>query len=135
MFGSIVNSFCRSSKAVWGRAKRGLFHGRSIVYGNNVSFSNKKTRTRWMPNVQPKYLYSHLLNLNIKFHITTHALRCIEKAGNLDRYLLYTKAKDIDSEIGLKIRKKLKDAYRLQTGEKFDRLVIPRLDHLRSTKD
>lgn len=35
-----------------GSAQRGLFHGKKILHGNNVSHSERKTRRIWRPNVQ-----------------------------------------------------------------------------------
>ena len=77
---------CRSS-----RSKRGLYDGKDVSFGNNVPFSLKKTRRRWNPNVQYKRVYSEVLDEMIKFHITTSALRSIDKYGGLDEYLLRSK--------------------------------------------
>ena len=77
---------CRSS-----RSKRGLYDGKDVSFGNNVPFSLKKTRRRWNPNVQHKRVYSEILDEMIPFHITTSALRSIDKYGGLDEYLLRSK--------------------------------------------
>ena len=77
---------CRSS-----RSQRGLYDGKDVSFGNNVPFSLKKTRRRWNPNVQYKRVYSEVLDEMIKFHITTSALRSIDKYGGLDEYLLRSK--------------------------------------------
>ena len=60
-------------------------------FGNNVPFSQKKTRRRWNPNVQYKAVYSEVLDEMVKFHLTTSALRTIDKYGGLDEYLLRSK--------------------------------------------
>ena len=82
-----------------GRSERGLYNGRDIRAGNNVPFSLKKTKRTFKPNVFKKRLYSEILSQMIPFHVTTSALRSIDKAGGLDTYLLenaikkgYTKA-------------------------------------------
>ena len=36
------------------RAKKGLFHGKDIQFGNSVSHSMAHTRRRWYPNVKNK---------------------------------------------------------------------------------
>lgn len=51
----------------------------------------KKTRRKWNPNVQEKRVYSEILDEMIPFHITTSALRSIDKMGGLDQYLLRSK--------------------------------------------
>eukprot|EP01082_Thalassiosira_pseudonana_P000260 g150.t1 g150 contig1:362585-363337(-) len=70
------------------RSLRGLYDGKDVRFGNNVPFSLKKTRRRWNPNVQLKRVYSEILGEMIPFHITTSALRSIDKMGGLDNYLL-----------------------------------------------
>jgi large subunit ribosomal protein L28 len=71
-----------------GRSRRGLYDGKDIRTGNNVSFSNKRTKRKFKPNVVKKRLYSETLDEMIRFHVTTSALRSIDKAGGLDNYLL-----------------------------------------------
>ena len=73
------------------RSTRGLYDGKDVGFGNNVPFSMKKTRRRWNPNVQKKRIYSEVLDEMVKFHVTTNALRTIDKMGGLDNYLLKSK--------------------------------------------
>mmetsp|Transcript_22876 Transcript_22876/g.53942 ORF Transcript_22876/g.53942 Transcript_22876/m.53942 type:complete len:194 (-) Transcript_22876:94-675(-) len=70
------------------RSRRGLYDGKDVRFGNQVSFSNRKTRRKWKPNVQMKRLYSEVLDEMLRFHVTTSALRTIDKYGGLDNYLL-----------------------------------------------
>ena len=70
------------------RSKRGLYNGRDIRAGNNVPFSLKKTKRTFKPNVFKKRIYSEILQQMIPFHVTTSALRSIDKAGGLDQYLM-----------------------------------------------
>lgn len=70
------------------RSRRGLYDGKDIRSGNNVSFSMKKTKRWFKPNVFKKRVYSEILDEMIRFHITTSALRTIDKVGGLDNYLL-----------------------------------------------
>ncbi|TYZ67504.1 hypothetical protein PybrP1_003727 [[Pythium] brassicae (nom. inval.)] len=86
-------------KHVSGRAARGLFAGRDKSFGNNVSFSKRKTRRDWKVNHQWKHLYSEALDEKIGLNVTTHTLRCIDKAGGLDNYLLSLKK---ESDLGVK---------------------------------
>lgn len=73
------------------RSTRGLYDGKDVAFGNNVPFSLKKTRRRWNPNLQYKRVYSEILDEMIPFHITTSALRTIDKMGGLDEYLIHSK--------------------------------------------
>jgi ribosomal protein L28 len=56
-----------------------------------VCLVSGSTLRTWNPNVQSKRLYSDILEKTLKLRVTTHALRCIAKAGSLDQYLVHTK--------------------------------------------
>jgi large subunit ribosomal protein L28 len=70
------------------RSRRGLYDGKDIRSGNNVSFSMRATKRTFKPNVFIKRIYSETLDDMIRFHLTTSTLRSIDKAGGLDNYLL-----------------------------------------------
>lgn len=87
------------------RIDTGLYHGRTVGFGNKISFSEKKTRRTWKPNVQWVKLYSETLNARLRVKATQKALRCIDKAGGLDNYLLKTEDKKLDSKFALRLRR------------------------------
>ncbi|KAM7271140.1 hypothetical protein ACFE04_030354 [Oxalis oulophora] len=97
---------------VMARAQRGLFAGRHIRFGNQVSQDggNKSPRS-WKPNVQEKRLFSYILDRHIRVKLTTHALRCIDKAGGIDEYLLRTPYQKMDTQIGLFLKVKIDKLY------------------------
>ncbi|KAJ9153010.1 hypothetical protein P3X46_026502 [Hevea brasiliensis] len=100
------------SKVVMGRAKRGLFAGRHIQFGNRISEDGgNKSRRTWKPNVQEKRLFSYILDRHIRIKVTTHALRCIDKAGGIDEYLLRTSYQKMDTEMGLFWKAKIEKMY------------------------
>ena len=74
-----------------GRSRRGLYDGKDVRTGNQVSFSARKTKRKFKPNVILKRVYSETLDQMLRFHMTTATLRSIDKAGGLDNYLLTTK--------------------------------------------
>ena len=39
--------------------------------------------------------------------MTANTLRCIDKAGGLDNYVLYTKDKDLNSDIAISLRERI----------------------------
>ncbi|KAF0701096.1 Aste57867_8393 [Aphanomyces stellatus] len=86
----LLTQFTRAAapQHVSGRAARGLFAGRDKRFGNNVSFSQRKPRRSWKVNHQYKHLYSEALDEQIPLNVTTHTLRCVDKAGGLDNYLM-----------------------------------------------
>ncbi|CAL5359091.1 unnamed protein product [Camellia sinensis] len=100
------------SKVVMGRAHRGIFAGRHIQFGNRVGEDGgNKTRRNWKPNVQEKRLFSYILDRHIRVKVTTHALRCIDKAGGIDEYLLKTPYQKMDTEMGLFWKAKIEKMY------------------------
>ncbi len=52
----------------------------------------RRTKRVWLPNVQSKRLFSDALGGQVKVKVTTYVLRCIDKAGGLDNYLLTVRA-------------------------------------------
>ncbi|KAK0571218.1 hypothetical protein LWI29_012614 [Acer saccharum] len=100
------------SKIVMNRAKRGLFAGKHIQFGNRISEDGgNKSRRFWKPNVQDKRLFSYILDRHIRVKVTTHALRCIDKAGGIDEYMLKTPYHKMDTEMGLSWKTKIEKLY------------------------
>lgn len=101
-----------NSKIVMGRAKRGIFAGRHIQFGNKISEDGgNKSRRTWKPNVQQKRLFSYIHDRHIRIKVTTHALRCIDKAGGIDEYLLKTPYHKMDTELGVLWKAKVEKMY------------------------
>ncbi len=73
-------------------ARRCELTGVSVMTGNNVSHSNRKTRRRWLPNLCDVTLMSDALGRSYKLRITAKALRTVDQVGGLDKFLL--KARD-----------------------------------------
>ncbi|GFP80281.1 50S ribosomal protein l28 [Phtheirospermum japonicum] len=72
----------------------------------------KSTKRNWKPNVQEKRLFSYILDRQVRVKVTTHALRCIDKAGGLDEYLLKTPYHKMDTEMGLFWKTKIEKMYK-----------------------
>lgn len=56
------------------------------------------------PNIYKKKLRSDILGKEFKLWISMKTRKCIMKSGSLDKYLLNTKPKRIDSKFGLFLR-------------------------------
>ena len=69
-------------------AKRCQLTGKSVMYGNNVSHANNRTRRRFLPNLQNASMHSDILNRKVKLRVSTSAMRTVEKHGGLDTFLL-----------------------------------------------
>jgi large subunit ribosomal protein L28 len=71
--------------------------GKAVQTGNNVSHSNRKTRTRFLPNLVQVTLISETLDRSVKLRVAAAALRSVEHRGGLDGFLL--KADDADLSV------------------------------------
>ena len=76
-------------------------------FGNKVSHSNRKTRTRFLPNLQHVSLMSEVLGSMVSLRVTVATLRSIEHNGGLDAYLLSHSSRQLTEE-GAKLRRKIK---------------------------
>ena len=68
--------------------------GKAVQSGNKVSHSNRKTRTRFLPNLVNVTRLSETLGKGYKLRVAAAALRSVEHRGGLDAFLL--KAGDAD---------------------------------------
>lgn len=62
--------------------------GKSAVVKNLVSHSNIKTKSRSLPNVQKKRIFSRVLNQMVRLQVATSAIRDMEHMGGFDTFLL-----------------------------------------------
>eukprot|EP01006_Ploeotia_vitrea_P023372 TRINITY_DN55826_c0_g1_i1.p2 TRINITY_DN55826_c0_g1~~TRINITY_DN55826_c0_g1_i1.p2 ORF type:complete len:169 (+),score=67.04 TRINITY_DN55826_c0_g1_i1:69-509(+) len=97
---------------VMGRASRGLYHGKHIRFGNSRSHSERRHRRMWKPNVHRKVYRSHVLDADVSVRVTTHAMRCIDRAGGLDNYVLLTKKQKLTDGLAVELREEMEEAVR-----------------------
>jgi large subunit ribosomal protein L28 len=88
-------------------ARRCALTGTGSQFGNKVSHSNHKTRTRFLPNLQTVSLVSDILGSMITLRVTAATLRSIEHNGGLDAYLLSHSERQLTEDAG-KLRRQLK---------------------------
>ncbi|MCA9669049.1 MAG: 50S ribosomal protein L28 [Myxococcales bacterium] len=62
-------------------SRRCKLSGKRPLAGNNVSHSNRKTRTRQEPNLQNKRIFIPELGRWVRLRVSTRALRTIDKKG------------------------------------------------------
>jgi large subunit ribosomal protein L28 len=55
--------------------------GKTVMSGNNVSHSNRKTRRKFYPNLVKKSFFLASENKTITLRISTSALRTVSKKG------------------------------------------------------
>jgi large subunit ribosomal protein L28 len=64
--------------------------GKGVQVGHNVSHSNRKTKRRFLPNLQIASVLSEALGHAVRLRITPRGLRTIEHNGGIDAYLTGT---------------------------------------------
>ena len=79
-------------------AKKCALTGVGPQYGNNVSHSNRKTRRRFVPNIQVVSFLSDSLKRSIKLRLTAATIRTVDHNGGLDAFLLSTSDKKLTDE-------------------------------------
>jgi large subunit ribosomal protein L28 len=80
--------------------------GKAVQFGNKVSHSNRKTRTRFLPNLIPVSLISDALGRAVRLRVSAAALRSVEHRGGLDNFL--AKARDTElSEGALSLKREI----------------------------
>ena len=69
--------------------------GKAVLTGNKVSHSNRKTRTRFLPNLLQVTLISDALGRAVRLRVAAAALRSVEHRGGLDAFLVKAKADEL----------------------------------------
>ncbi len=62
--------------------------GVGVLYGNNVSHSEIKTRRRFEPNMKVVRFISDALGQRYKFSVNARCISSVEKSGGFDEYML-----------------------------------------------
>ena len=60
---------------------------KNLMFGHNVSHSERKTNRKYLPNLQRATFFSKVLNSTVSFTVCTNAIRTVEKYGDIDTYL------------------------------------------------
>ena len=62
-------------------ARKCKLTGKGPLSGNNVSFSQKKTKRRFLPNIQTKRIYIPELDRHVRIKMSVRAMRTVDKIG------------------------------------------------------
>jgi large subunit ribosomal protein L28 len=96
----------------------------------------KATKRKFKPNVFKKRVYSEILDEMIRFHITTSALRSIDKVGGLDNYLL--NSRHVTDGEGLAVKKRilkvLKAKSKCETSSLVKEKATEKEEHVEESK-
>lgn len=92
----------------------GLWGGEGIVQG----FIKKKTKSKnpmhgfrcprlWLPKIHKEILYSEILDQWMPITVTKRTLNLIDKVYGLDHYILGTSERDLNSRLGMKLKREM----------------------------
>ncbi|MBC6994591.1 50S ribosomal protein L28 [Neolewinella lacunae] len=76
------------------------FTGKKPISGNNVSHSNRKTKRRFVPNIQKKKFFVPETGEFVTLRISTSAMRTINKLG-VFAYVKKLESKGIETGVKL----------------------------------
>ena len=88
----------------------------SVMSGNKISHSNRKTRRRFLPNLRDISFKSDVLGVDLNLKIAASTLRTVNKFGNIDSFLVnypYAKLTAKGKKLRVQIKKKLVKAGKL----------------------
>jgi large subunit ribosomal protein L28 len=74
--------------------------GKRPIAGNNVSHSKRRTKRRFLPNIQKKRYYIPETDQWVTLKVSAYAMRNINKIGIYD-YLKQLEAKGVDTGVEL----------------------------------
>ena len=75
--------------------------GKRPMSGHKVSHANNKTKRKFFPNIKKVTLRSEILNKNIRFKISTRALKAVDFRGGIDEFLIRAK----NAKLALRVKK------------------------------
>ena len=73
--------------------------GKKPIVGNNVSHSKRRTKRRFLPNIQETGLFSEALKKIVRLKISAKGLRTIDKVGGVDAFLMGTAKTKLEPEL------------------------------------
>ena len=82
--------------------------GRKPETGNTVSHSNRKSRTRWVPNLKAKKFFIPELKDSVNVKLSARAIKTIDKLGGLVSAVMKAKEKDLSEDLQRLKRRVLK---------------------------
>jgi len=87
-------------------SRKCVVSGKGVLFGNNVSHANNKTRRRFNPNMQKLSFYSEVLQKPLSLKLSTSGIRTVEHKGGIDAFLISTKASELTPDL-VKIQKQI----------------------------
>ena len=97
-------------------SKKCSLTGRKAQFGNNVSHSKRKTRRKFLPNIQNSTFISEYLG-KVTLKVTTRTIRTIDFKGGIDQFLINSSTRKLTDE-AIKLKRKIKKIIVAQENKK-----------------
>ncbi|XP_041358579.1 39S ribosomal protein L28, mitochondrial-like [Gigantopelta aegis] len=86
----------------------GLWGGEGIVFGYRKKKPRKpRTVKAWMPYIMNRVLYSEILDKYMAIRVTPRTMDLIDEAFGFDHYILKTHEVDLNSHLGMKLKREM----------------------------
>jgi large subunit ribosomal protein L28 len=86
---------------------------KGVKVGNNVSHSNRKTKRRYLPNLQVASFFSDILKRNVRLRVSTNSIRTIEHNEGIDKFLINASLESLNRDAA-QVRKQIINAQEQQ---------------------
>ncbi|GAB1609378.1 39S ribosomal protein L28, mitochondrial-like [Argonauta hians] len=86
----------------------GLWGGEGIVYGLRKKHrTSTRTPYMWRPRLEKRVFYSELLEKWLEITVTQRTMMLIDEAFGFDNYILKTHAVDLNSNLGMRLKREM----------------------------
>lgn len=85
-----------------------IVKSKGVLSGHKVSHSNRKSKRKFLPNLQNVSFLSDILNQRIQLRVAASTIRTIEHNQGLDNYLLTTSSSKL-SLLARRLKKQLRE--------------------------
>ncbi|MBL3285110.1 50S ribosomal protein L28 [Rickettsiales endosymbiont of Paramecium tredecaurelia] len=89
--------------------------GVGVMYGNNVSHSQRKTRRSFKPNLRFVSFFSSIMGLTYRLRVTANCIRSVSKNGGFDSFILKASNANL-SQNAYRIKKLIESKIRQEGG-------------------
>lgn len=90
---------------------------RGVQSGNNVSHSQRKTRRKFLPNLQNATFLSQVLKKVVSFRLSARAIKTISFVGGIDEFLVRASSSKLDKN-ALRVKKAIEQKIHTTTAYK-----------------
>ena len=106
---------------------------KTIMSGNNVSHSNRKTRRKFYPNLKTASFDSDVLGVKVKFSsLSTKAIRTINKNCGFDNFIVNCRSNKLTNS-GLRLKKQV--ISKLKKSGKLDEIKLKSRKFIKQESD